>query len=33
MSDLSGQVYIVTGLATGVGAACVRRLARDARAW
>jgi len=29
MSDLSGQVYIVTGSATGVGAACVRRLARD----
>jgi NAD(P)-dependent dehydrogenase (short-subunit alcohol dehydrogenase family) len=29
MSDLTGQVFIVTGSATGVGAACVRRLARD----
>lgn len=32
MSDLSGQVFIVTGSGTGVGAACVRRLARDGAA-
>jgi NAD(P)-dependent dehydrogenase (short-subunit alcohol dehydrogenase family) len=29
MTHLSGQVFIVTGSGTGVGAACVRRLARD----
>ena len=29
MSDLKEQVFIVTGSATGVGAACVRRLSRD----
>ena len=29
MNDLAGQVFIVTGSATGVGAACVRCLSRD----
>jgi NAD(P)-dependent dehydrogenase (short-subunit alcohol dehydrogenase family) len=29
MSDAAGRVFIVTGSGTGVGAACVRRLARD----
>jgi NAD(P)-dependent dehydrogenase (short-subunit alcohol dehydrogenase family) len=29
MSNLTGQVFVVTGSATGVGAACVRQLSRD----